>query len=228
MEALQRRIATTASFADDPGFSPTALDDALVAGVDQAFTDDEAVSAIVVMRADEVVERVTAARPLAVPYIPGLLAFREGGPILAAFEELTTTPDLVLFDGSGRIHYREAGLATHIGLMLDRPSIGVAKRLLCGQPREPLDDPRPAGDRVAIEADDAVTAPAGTVIGYAVQTRQFDSPSRYVNPVYVSPGHRVSAETAVECVLALCRGYKLPEPIRQADRLAGEAATGVE
>ena len=228
MEALQREIATTARFADDLSISPEHIDEAVVAGVDQAFTDDEAVSAIVTMRNGEVLERVTASKSLDVPYIPGLLAFREGGSILAAFEAVSTTPDLVLFDGSGRIHYREAGLATHIGVMLDLPSIGVAKRLLCGHPRESLDDPRPAGDRVAIEADEAVTAPAGTVIGYAVQTRQFDSPSRHVNPLFVSPGHRVSAETAADCVAALCTDYKLPDPIRMADRLAGETASAVE
>jgi deoxyribonuclease V len=100
----------------------------------------------------------------------------------------------------------------------------VAKSLLCGEPRESLAEPLAAGERVAIEADGDVSAPEGTVIGYAVQTRQYDSPNRHVNPVYVSPGHRVSAETAADLVLACTAGYKLPEPTRLADRAAGDLA----
>ncbi|PSP74685.1 endonuclease V [Halobacteriales archaeon QS_3_64_16] len=198
----------------------------IVAGVDQALLDDRAVSAIVCLRGGEVVERAYAVVPLGFPYVPGLLSFREGGPILAAFAELENEPDLVCFDGSGRIHFREAGLATHIGLALDVPATGVAKSLLCGTPRESLDD-RETGTRVAIEADAEMTAPPGTVIGYAVQTKQF-SGTRYVNPLYVSPGHRVGAGTAADLVLALAGEYKLPEPTRQADAYAAELKEGIE
>ncbi|MFB6211393.1 MAG: endonuclease V [Halobacteriales archaeon] len=224
MEALQHEIAATARFTDDPPRDPAALTDELVAGVDQAFLDDRVVSAIVVCRGDAAVERVWATAPLEIPYIPGLLSFREGGSILAAFDALEHDPAFVLFDGSGRIHFRQAGLATHIGVVLDRQSIGVAKNLLCGRPRESLEDPLPDGARVMIEADDSVSAPDGTVIGAAVQTRQYDSGAQYINPVYVSPGHRFGVETAADCVEALCAGYKLPEPIRLADRYAGEIA----
>ena len=214
--------------ADESGRSsePDAEDRPLVAGVDQAFLDDRAVSAIVCMRGDEVVERAHAVTPLSFPYVPGLLSFREGGPILAAFAELERAPDLVLFDGSGRIHFREAGLATHMGLALDVPAIGVAKSLLCGIAVEDLDD-REECANIAIEANDEVSAPSGTVIGYAVQTKQFAG-SRYVNPVYTSPGHRLSAETATDLVLALCAGYKLPEPTRRADAYADEVKGQVE
>lgn len=206
--------------ASDPGTGPDEhaggpTNRPLVAGVDQAFLDDRVVSAIVLMQGGETVERTHAVTPLTFPYVPGLLSFREGGPILAAFAELRTDPDLVCFDGSGRIHFREAGLATHLGLALDVPAIGVAKTLLCGVPRGSLDD-REIGTKVAIEADEAVSAPPGTVIGYAVQTKQFAG-ARYVNPLYVSPGHRVSAETAADVVLALTDEYKLPEPTRRAD-----------
>lgn len=200
----------------------------LVAGVDQAFLDERAVSAIVLMRGGVVVERTAAVAPLSFPYVPGLLSFREGGSIVAAFETLTAEPDLVLFDGSGRIHFREAGLATHMGVTFDLPAVGVAKKLLCGTPREDLAGRSlPAGSRVAIEADADVSAPAGTVIGYAVQTKQFDG-ARYVNPVYVSPGHRVSADTAATLVERCCAGYKLPEPIRRADAYADEAKGTLE
>ena len=196
----------------------------VVVGVDQAFLDDWAVSAVVALRGGEVIERAHAVADLSIPYIPGLLSFREGGSILAAFEELSVDPDLALFDGSGRIHFRAAGLATHLGVTLDLPSVGVAKSLLCGSLRRSVDGGLPVGQRVPIEADGSVEygAGPGEVIGYAVQTRQFDSPNRHVNPVYVSPGHRLSEETAADLALACAGGYKLPEPVRLADQYAGE------
>jgi len=258
MEALQRDIADVAVFADEFDFDPAAVaidgpagqatlgesatsattddtDRPLVAGVDQAFVDDRAVSAVVVLRGREVVERVWAVEETEIPYVPGLLSFREGGAILAAFEALACVPDVVFVDGSGRIHYREAGLATHIGVTLDVPTIGVAKNLLCGRPRESLDRKLPEGARVAIEADAEVETSVvsktrradgdpvdadGTLIGYAVQSRQYDSSSQYINPLIVSPGHRVSAETAADLALATAAGYKLPEPTRLADAYA--------
>ena len=252
MESLQNEVAEAATFEDDLPFDPGAVslsaqsqstlgasasagddsgtdagDDSttpgrpLVAGVDQSFLgDDRAVSAIVLMEGDEVVDRVHAVTSLEIAYIPGLLSFREGGSILAAFERLDRTPDLALFDGSGRIHFRQAGLATHMGTVLDLPSVGVAKSLLCGRPSESVDG-RPEGWRTAIEADERVDAPEGTVIGYAYQSRQYDS-DPIINPLYVSPGHRVSAETAVDVVAALGGSYKLPEPTRLADKYADE------
>ena len=194
-----------------------------VVGVDQAFlTDrgdgrpDAAVSAAVALRGGSVVEYASATTPLSIPYIPGLLAFREGEPILAALDALDAEPDLLVCDGSGRIHFREAGLATHVGVLRDVPSVGVAKSLLCGEPDESTAE-RPEGWRTPVCADDAVTtAESGTVIGHAFQSRQYPN-SKRVNPLYVSPGHRVSAERAVDLVEALCAGYKLPEPTRLAD-----------
>ncbi len=222
MEALQCDIAETAVFADATDVTPAAVRDgtALVAGVDQAFLEERAVSAVVVCRGSQVVTREHAVTPLEIPYIPGLLAFREGQPILAALERLDVEPDVLLFDGSGRIHYREAGLATHVGVCLDVPTVGVAKSLLCGEPAGPVDALR-EGDRVTIEADDEMTAPTGTVVGYAYQSRQYPD-STTVNPLYVSPGHRVSAETAVDLVAAAGGEYKLPRPTRLADRYADE------
>lgn len=219
MESLQHDIAEAAIFeAEFDSFDSHTL----VAGVDQGFDGDEAVSAIVVVRDGHVVERVHARTPTAIPYIPGLLSFREGEAILAAFEKLETDPDIALFDGSGRIHFRQAGLATHLGVTLDLPAVGVAKSLLCGSPAESLAEPLSEGQQVPIHADGDVTAPDGTVIGYAVQSRQYDSGSRHINPLYVSPGHRVRAEQAARITLACCDGYKLPEPTRLADRYAAE------
>jgi deoxyribonuclease V len=242
MEQLQHDIAGAAVFADDIPFDPAAiavpeggidaevdtadraqahldatLSGPVVAGVDQAFRDEEAVSAVVAIQDGTVKECVHAVEPVEIPYVPGLLSFREGGAILAALSALECDPDVVLVDGSGRIHFREAGLATHVGVTVDVPTVGVAKNLLCGRPRESLADPLPAGTRVAIEADADVTALDGTVIGHAVQTRQYDSPNRHVNPLYVSPGHRISAGTAADVVERCCGGYKLPEPTRLAD-----------
>jgi deoxyribonuclease V len=255
MERLQHEIARAAVFADDlrvdassvwVASGPEAADSSastgesiagggerqgdgspLVAGVDQAFLDDRAVSVVVVLQDGEIVERAHAVEPTEYPYVPGLLSFREAGPVLAAFAELTCEPDLVLVDGSGRIHYREAGLATHLGLLLALPTVGVAKSLLCGTPRDFLDRQLPTGARIAVEADDEVTADPGTVIGYAVQTRQFEGANRHVNPLFVSPGHRVSADTAADLVLQCAGGYKLPEPTRLADRDADEVKDGL-
>ncbi|PSQ05911.1 endonuclease V [Halobacteriales archaeon QS_6_71_20] len=237
MTALQREIADAARFRDDLPFDPAsvgrnptvtdadswapAAEAPLVAGVDQAFLDDRAVSAVVVTRGDTVVERTYAVSELSIPYVPGLLAFREGGPIVDALATLESDPDLYVLDGSGRVHFRQAGIATHVGVTFDAPAVGVAKSLLCGTPEADADG-RPAGWRTPIRADDGVDAPAGTVIGHAYQSRQYDS-SPVINPLYVSPGHRVSAGTTVDLVAALCDGYKLPEPTRLADAYAEEA-----
>jgi deoxyribonuclease V len=245
MEALQGDIAEAAVFEDDLDFDPDAVsldrdadqqtlgsdaeqisfddDSPVVVGVDQAFLDDRAVSAVVALRDGEVIEEVTAVEPVEIPYIPGLLSFREGNAILAAFQKLSVTPDLAVVDGSGRIHFREAGLATHVGVTLDLPAVGVAKNLLCGTPATTIPERMAEGARLAIEADADVTAPDGTVIGYAFQSRQYDSGSTSINPLYVSPGHRIGAETAVDVVERCCGGYKLPEPTRLADQLADEA-----
>lgn len=245
MEALQRDLAATAVFSDDFAFDPIAVrmpgesadgqtrlgetdaDAPVVAGVDQAFVGDRAVSAVVALRDGEVVERASAVVETEIPYIPGLLSFREGDAILAAFEALSVEPDVALVDGSGRIHFRQAGIATHVGVMLDLPTVGVAKNLLCGRLREPITDPLPEGARIAVEANSRVDAPEETVIGYAFQSRQYESGKQHINPLYVSPGHRVGAETAVDLVERTCAGYKLPEPTRRADAYADEVKRSV-
>ncbi|WP_123619399.1 endonuclease V [Halorubrum sp. CSM-61] len=216
----------------------------VVVGIDQAFLlpddgEDRAVSAAVAIRGGDVVEYASAITSLSIPYVPGLLSFREGEAMLAALDALSVEPDLLVCDGSGRIHFREAGIATHVGVLLDVPSVGVAKSLLCGAPDESTDG-RPPGWRTPIRADASMETtgvddgdggdagndtdangdiPAAPVVGYAFQSRQYPN-SRRVNPLYVSPGHRVSAATTVEFVAALCAGYKLPEPTRIADAYA--------
>ncbi len=242
MEAQQQTIAREAEFSDRLDFEPRAVSvtgvdgtqtldktqstlsaeppaqsNPIIAGVDQAFLDDRAISAIVAIQDGTVIERTHAVTELSIPYIPGLLAFREGEAIVAAFKTLDCEPDLAVFDGSGRIHYRQAGLATHMGVVFDLPAVGVAKSLLCGEPRESVDG-RPEGWHTPIESTSRVDCPAGTTIGYAYQSRQYDSPNRHINPLYVSPGHRVSPETAVDVVNRCGGEYKLPEPTRLADQ----------
>lgn len=227
MESLQLEIASAATFGNDIAFTPADIraGDAVVAGIDQAFLDDRAVSAIVVLRGSDVIAREHAITPVSTPYVPGLLAFREGESIVAALESLETEPDLLVFDGSGRIHYREAGIATHLGVCFDAPSVGVAKSLLCGRPRRPT-AALEASERVPIEADDSMTASDGTVVGHAYQSRQY-SDSTIINPLYVSPGHRLGVATATDCIAACGGEYKLPRPTRLADQYADELKSDV-
>jgi len=139
------------------------------------------------------------------PYVPGLLSFREAPLTLAAFERLDITPDLVLFDGQGIAHPRRLGLASHLGLSLDTPTIGCAKSLLCGRHEVPGDEP---GSYAEIRD-------GGEIIGAALRTKPG------VKPVYVSIGHKLSLESAIYWVLKCCRGYRLPEPARLAHLAAG-------
>ncbi len=145
------------------------------------------------------------------PYIPGLLSFREAPAILQALRSLSAPPDILLCDGQGIAHPRRLGIASHIGILTDLPTIGCAKSLLCGYMQGELGEN--AGS----------TAPvwdAGELVAVAVRTRA------RVKPVYVSIGHRVDLPFAVEFVLHCCRGYRLPEPVRLADNLSRRAAHG--
>lgn len=177
-----------------------------VGGVDAAFTEASIVAAAVVLELETLETREQAAlhEPLNFPYIPGLLSFREAPGILAALARLNRLPDVLIVDGHGLAHPRRMGLACHLGVLLDIPTIGCAKSVLVGK-HAPLE--AEAGSTAELLDD-------GEVIGMAVRTR---SSSR---PVYVSIGHRVDLTTAVRLVLACSGGYRLPEPTRRADRLA--------
>lgn len=183
----------------------------LVAAADVAFVDHPkgrrpalARAAVVIVTYPELetVERRIAQVPVAFPYVPGLLSFREIPALARAFESLEARPDLLLVDGQGYAHPRRFGLACHLGLLLGVPTIGCAKSRLCGQHDPPGAE---AGCRAPLIDD-------GETIGLALRTRSG------VAPVYVSVGHRISLEAAAEWVLRLCRGYRLPEPLRLADR----------
>ena len=182
----------------------------LIAGVDVSGANSDGMShgAIVVLRypSMEVVERSVVTMAVGFPYVPGLLSFREMPLILAACRKLSAMPDLFIADAQGIAHPRRLGLASHLGLVLDVPTIGCAKSILCGKHGDLGDEP---GVRAPLVDRDEV-------IGAALRTK------RRVKPVYVSIGHRVDLDEACRWVLECCRGYRLPEPTR----LAHQAASG--
>lgn len=181
----------------------------LAAGADLAFSRDKktCVAAVVVwdVSSQEVVEQHVAQRRVRFPYVPGLLSFREAPAIIACFRKMTTNPDVFLFDGQGYAHPRRFGLACHVGVMIDRPSIGCAKSILVGKGDEPD----------AIRGSVAPLYHRDECVAVAVRTRD------RVKPIYVSVGHRISLTSAVDVTLACCTKYRLPEPTRLADELVG-------
>jgi len=181
-----------------------------VAGVDAGFEDQGRVTraAVVVLSWPglEPSQRALSRVPTMFPYVPGLLSFRELPAVLAAFKQLEGLPDLVFCDGQGIAHPRRLGIASHLGLLLDLPTIGVGKSRLTGQ----FDEPGPLkGDRSPLRDGDET-------IGTVLRSRD------HVRPLFVSPGHRISLATATDWVLKCTPRFRLPEPIRAADRLASD------
>lgn len=179
----------------------------VIAGIDVSIKNERARAAVVLLTYPDLVpfQSAVADLPVSFPYVPGLLAFREGPVVLAALEKLTDRPDVLMFDAQGLAHPRRMGLATHLGILLDMPSVGCAKSLLCGRYREPGEQ---KGNWTPLVDDDEV-------IGAVVRTRDG------VQPVFVSVGHRVDLETAVALVLSCATRYRLPEPTRWAHQVAG-------
>jgi len=179
-----------------------------VAGIDVGLKGDKMYAAVVVLNFPklDVAAQSTATRRVTYPYIPGLLSFREGPVILDTLDRLDRKPDLLIFDGQGIAHPCRLGIASHIGLLSDFPSIGCAKSRLCGQYQEPDVE---GGSHVLLMDH-------GETIGAIVRTRT------NVKPVFVSIGHRVGLQTCIDVVLACCKGYRLPETTRKAHRLASE------
>lgn len=180
-----------------------------VCGVDTSIRDGFVHAAVCVFAFPglELLASATATRPVEFPYVPGLLAFRELPALRQAYARLAEEPDLLLVDGHGLAHPRRFGIACHLGVELDRPAIGCGKSLLVGAHAEPASR-RGSGTALVHR---------GERIGRCLRTREG------VRPVYVSIGHRCDLERAVAIVLACARRYRLPEPIRAADHLAGQA-----
>jgi deoxyribonuclease V len=202
--ALQRELAGLVEL------TPVETDVRTIAGIDCAFADggERILAAAVLCDAGtmEVIETAELDQPCRFPYVSGLLSFREAPAILEAVAALPSSPDLVMCDGQGIAHPRGLGLAAHVGLWLDCPTMGVAKSRLCGEHRTPGER---RGCRTQLKVD-------GRVVGAVVRTRD------KVRPLYVSPGHRITIDEAVRWVLRCGRGVRMPEPTRQADRLVGE------
>jgi deoxyribonuclease V len=182
-----------------------------VAGLDCAFTRDGAhcLAAAVVWDLAEaaVVEQRIAARPLRFPYVPGLLSFREAPALLAALRKLRGAPDALMIDGQGLAHPRRFGIACHVGVICDLPTIGVAKSRLVGEHRDPA---ARRGSRAALRD-------RGERIGTVLRTREG------VKPVFVSIGHAIDLAAAERLVLRAGAGFRLPEPTRRADAAVARA-----
>jgi len=172
---------------------------------------NRAIGCVVMYRFPEMEElqRAYAILPLDFPYVPGLLSFREIPVLLAALRKLQALPDLLFCDAQGYAHPRRMGLASHLGVVLDLPTIGCAKSLLIGTHRVPPQEP---GSWVPLIDEKA----GGERIGAALRTRA------NVKPIYVSQGHRVGLESAIRLTLAVTDGFRIPRPTRDADRFAGE------
>ncbi len=181
-----------------------------VAGVDVGFEGENnktARAAIVVLKFPDLspLDFAIARAPVTFPYIPGLLAFREIPVVIRALEQLKTDADVVIVDGHGRSHPRRMGIACHLGVLLDRPTIGCAKSILIGSAQEPTD--QVGAWSPLIDRNETVGAALRTRIG--------------TTPVYVSIGHKVSLPGAIDLVFKCCTKYRLPETTRYAHRVAG-------
>lgn len=200
--ALQRELRTQLILDDRLGLVQR------IAGVDVGFeaggTVTRAAVAVLGYPGLELLETAIARRPTTFPYIPGLLSFRELPAVLEALEQLSELPDLLLCDGQGIAYPRRLGIASHLGLLVDLPLVGVAKTRLCGTHEE---SPNQRGAWTPLRVEDEV-------IGAVLRTRPG------VKPLYISPGHRISLATAIQYVMACCTRYRLPETTRHAHRLA--------
>ena len=200
--AIQEQLRHQVVTAGDPG--PVRR----IAGVDAHVSPSAGLTwaaiAVVDFPSLELEESALAAVPTRFPYVPGYLSFREAPAVLEALALLRTPPDLLMVDGHGIAHPRGLGIASHLGVLTGLPSIGVAKSRLVGW----FEEPGPVkGDRTALTH-------RGATIATVLRSRE------RARPLFVSTGHRISAELALELVLATLTRYRLPEPTRLADRVS--------
>lgn len=204
--ALQKEMSSRLVLEPPAGFAPR-----LVAGADISMSRGSRVAyaGVVVIDAAtmETVDNAGAASAIVFPYVPGLLSFRELPALEPAWERLTRRPDVVVFDGHGYAHPRRFGLACHGGVLFGLPSVGCAKTILVGE-HEPLGPERGAR---------APLVHKGEVVATAIRLRERAA------PVFVSPGHMMDVETAVQVVLAVSAGYREPETTRRAHRAVNAA-----
>ena len=184
----------------------------LIAGADVSYTKKSELfyASVVVFKLQtmEKVEEVTANGKVGFPYISGLLSFRESPILLKAFAKIKSGPDVIILDAQGIAHPRGIGLASHIGLLLNKPSIGCAKTRLIGEYNE-------VGGEAGCHSPLTIKE---KIVGAVLRTR------KNIKPVFVSPGHKIDLNTSIDLVLKSCRGCRLPEPIRQAHNLVKKTA----
>lgn len=204
--ALQKELATEIIYD-----RPLPLEQIrFIGGVDVSVKNNESQAAVVILQYPEltVIETVLARQPTPFPYIPGLLSFREGPALVEAFEKLQTIPDVFIFDGMGRSHPRRIGIASHMGLWLNKPTIGCGKTHFVGK----FDEPAPVKGTYSDLID------RKELIGVVLRTKD------KVKPVYISPGHLIDLPSAIQITMACTTKYRLPEPIRAAHNAAGKFA----
>jgi deoxyribonuclease V len=202
--ALQRKLAS--QVVTNVSLGPVRL----IAGADVSYNRFSPIfyAGIVVLKADDlsIVERRGAVAESPFPYVPGLLSFREAPVLLQALERVESQPDVVMFDGQGIAHPRRLGIASHVGLCLEVPTVGCAKSRLTGR----------FGELGTAAGSHTPLRDGKEVIGSVVRTKD------NVQPLFVSPGNRIDLASSVRLVLASCRGYRLPEPTRQAHLYVNE------
>lgn len=185
-----------------------------IAGADVSYYKDIAIGGVVVLEGYslKIMESRFYISKVRFPYIPGLLTFREGPVLLKAFEKIENEPDVIIFDGQGIAHPRRMGIATHLGILLDKPSIGCAKSVLTGK----YLSPEMGKGMYTLLKDE------GEVIGAALRTKEG------TNPVFISPGYKIDLMTSIKIALRCCGGYRLPEPVRQAHILVNKLKREIE
>jgi deoxyribonuclease V len=177
----------------------------VVAGIDASYKEIGRAAVIVFSFPElQIIDQALATRESLFPYIPGLLTFREGPAVEEAMGKLTVSPDVLIFDGQGIAHPRRMGIAAHMGVVFDKPSIGCAKSRLTGKYTEPGPN---AGDRSPLYD-------RGEQIGVVLRSKP------RTNPLFISVGNKINLDLAVEVILRCLRGYRLPEPTRMADKIA--------
>lgn len=191
--ALRDKVKIT-SIRKNPGF---------IAGVDAAFFKDKVIGVACLYKYPEIIltEEAFAVTKVLFPYIPGFLSFREGPAIIEAFNNLKIKPDIILFDGQGIAHPKGMGIAAHIGVILDMPTIGCAKSRLVGEYKEPG---LKKGNWSLLKYN-------GRTVGAVLRTKD------NVRPVFISPGHRTDLKSSIQIVLSCTTKYRIPEPLRRAD-----------
>lgn len=172
-----------------------------IGGCDQAFTDNKVISAVVVLdyKTLKIVEKKYAVADAPIQYIPGFLSYRESPAVVEAVSKLDQKPDILMVDGNGILHPRKIGMASHLGILLDMPTIGVAKKLLLGEEKD---------GKIMVE---------GEARGAILKTKE------HAKPIYISPGHRTSLKTAEEVVKrCMVEKHKMPEPLHEAHKYSNK------